>query len=720
MVLIEAGFAALILIFSAGNGNLWSTVDHKVMDSFHKLAVSHGFGPEPSFSPGIVYLAITDRYYNTTGSNILDRRDMGKINKTLKKLDPTAVIYDIIFARPSDQQSDLLFKKSLSIPPPVFLPVGSALAQSPSADAAELENLIDRYTPGLLGTPSVKGNGEPYYSQRILFQYKPFTGEGIYSGDISAPSDADSVNRHVVLVIKVNRRYLPGLSLSIFLKWAGISFNDVTVHWGRHIRIPAEKSDVLEKDMVIPIDRSGRAYIPFVAPIGKDFPIVPVHRFLQNRNRPELEGNYRDFFQDRFVFICETATGTSDLGSTPLERDIPLVTAHTSMLNALLTQTFYRKWGTIPILGTIAVIFILMGCASAFTSARIFYMSGPFFIAGIFVHAGYQFIHFSLFPVVWVAMTAVVLFCLLTANLEMSASKERIIVQNTFAKYVPEKVVKKLLSDPEAVKLGGESRVVTVLFSDIEGFTKISETLPPHDLVSLINEYLTEMTDIVLAHNGIIDKYQGDAIMAEFGIPLPVENHADQAVRAALKMQERLVRLKREWSNRLLPPLSCRIGINTGEMLVGNMGSTQIYDYTVMGDAVNLSARLESVNKIYGTGIIISAYTFDHLTEGVFKTRILDVIAVKGKSEAVRVYEVYGFQAEIPEDPPADMYREQYHAAYEQYLERNFKKAEQLFEKALEIKAGDPAAGMMLKRIQQIDPGSIEKDWDGSVRLTQK
>ena len=181
---------------------------------------------------------------------------------------------------------------------------------------------------------------------------------------------------------------------------------------------------------------------------------------------------------------------------------------------------------------------------------------------------------------------------------------------------MPEKVVDTLLGSPEMLKLGGEERVMSVLFSDLAGFTTLSEKMTPTQLVHLLNHYLTEMTDIVLAEGGIIDKYEGDAIMAEFGAPLPLPDHADRAVRTGLKMQRRLKELREIWKGQGLPELRCRVGINTGAMIVGNMGSNQVFDYTVIGDSVNLASRLEGANKRYNTYLMISEFTLDCLTPG--------------------------------------------------------------------------------------------------------
>jgi adenylate cyclase len=312
----------------------------------------------------------------------------------------------------------------------------------------------------------------------------------------------------------------------------------------------------------------------------------------------------------------------------------------------------------------------------------------------------------------------IVFFGLLT-SLELAVGKERSFIRKAFSQYVPVKVVDSLLSRPELLQLGGEERVMSVLFSDIAGFTTISEGMTPAQLVRLLNEYLTEMTAIVISEGGIIDKFEGDAIMAEFGAPLAIPDHADRAVRAGLRMQMRLKELRKTWAERKLPELRCRVGINTGPMIVGNMGSDQVFDYTVIGDSVNLASRLEGANKRYDTYLMISESTRDCITPGLFRTRVLDVIKVKGKSKAVKVFEVFGENSAGSLDG-VDPYYRTYQEAFETYLSRDFPAARKKFEEALSFRPKDPAAQDMIERIDIIDPKQLPADWDGSIALTSK
>ena len=361
----------------------------------------------------------------------------------------------------------------------------------------------------------------------------------------------------------------------------------------------------------------------------------------------------------------------------------------------------------------------VLGLAACLRSSWALYGSGLAISAGVVGLTWLEFIHFHLVPIVTVGGSILIFFFGLVAAVELAVGKERSFIRNAFSRYVPEKVVDTLISNPHMLKLGGEERIITVLFCDLADFTTISENLPPARLVHLLNQYLTEMTAIILTNGGIIDKFEGDAIMAEFGAPLPMPDHAERAVRAGLEMQKRLQQLRPAWRNDGLPELQCRVGINTGPMIIGNMGSDQVFDYTVIGDAVNLASRLEGANKRYNTRLMISEYTQQALPPGIFRTRVLDVIKVKGKSKPVRVFEVYG-EACFPLTPQDEMYYVTYQEAMELYFARHFDRAAEKFRAVLSIRPDDPASAEMLNRIKNLQGQDLPPEWDGSVSLAGK
>jgi adenylate cyclase len=295
---------------------------------------------------------------------------------------------------------------------------------------------------------------------------------------------------------------------------------------------------------------------------------------------------------------------------------------------------------------------------------------------------------------------------------------ERRMIQGAFSHYVPEKVVKQILENPDSLQLGGEERVVTVMFTDVAGFTSISEKLTPAELVHLLNEYLTEMTEIVLAHDGIIDKYEGDAIMAEFGVPVHYDNHAYMACSAALQMQKKLRYLRQKWEKENKPTLQARIGINTGEVIVGNMGSRTVFDYTVMGDHVNLGSRLEGANKFYGTYIMISEFTCEVVKDD-FYTRELDLIRVKGKEQPIKVFELIASKRDKLDEKFEKMLIA-YNKGLEHYKKQEWDDAINSFESCVNLRPNDTPSSEYRSRCIEYKFNSPGPDWDGVTVMTEK
>jgi len=273
-----------------------------------------------------------------------------------------------------------------------------------------------------------------------------------------------------------------------------------------------------------------------------------------------------------------------------------------------------------------------------------------------------------------------------------------------------------MLKDPSKLKLGGDKKHLSVLFSDIRGFTTVSESLTPEELVHLLNEYLTAMTDIVFKYDGLLDKYMGDAIMAVYGAPLDQPDHAERACRTALDMMEQLKILQKKWESEGKPVLNIGIGVNSGDMVVGNMGSEMRFDYTVMGDSVNLGSRLEGINKEYGTNIVISEFTYNEVKDRLI-CRELDSVRVKGKLLPVKIYELLGDRKDEEKWGPLLRSFDEGLAAYKG---QRWDEATGAFRNVLKIHLEDGPAGIYVIRCAALKANPPEGDWDGVFTMTKK
>jgi len=296
--------------------------------------------------------------------------------------------------------------------------------------------------------------------------------------------------------------------------------------------------------------------------------------------------------------------------------------------------------------------------------------------------------------------------------------KQRMLIKAMFSTYVNPSVVDELILNPDKLKLGGERRELTVLFSDIEGFTTISEGMSPEQLVGLLNEYLSAMTEIVFRNNGTLDKYEGDAVMAFRGAPIPQAHHALAACLSALQMEEKLVSIRAVWKQQGKPALNMRIGINTGEMVVGNLGGMGKFDYTVIGDSVNLASRLEGANKQYKTKIMVSERTYELVKDKILG-RELDLIAVKGRSAPLKIFELLQLHS-AKTDGTVKEFLSVYGEGFLLYRERRWAEAKKKFEEALRLRPDDCPSRIYIERATHYAATPPPTDWNGVFVMLTK
>jgi class 3 adenylate cyclase/CHASE2 domain-containing sensor protein len=355
------------------------------------------------------------------------------------------------------------------------------------------------------------------------------------------------------------------------------------------------------------------------------------------------------FFKDKIVLIGAGLEDAPDRFRTPYFADIRDyqyemtfgVEIHAHFLQTLLSDSNLDEWNEFWTLFLTLGLALLVTAAVLYTDVVKSLLGALVLMAALWVWAFGMFNNYDVVvPVLTPSLGILMAYGLATAYYARTEGRQRRQTRQLFEKYLAPAVVEELLEDPSNWKLDGKIMDITVMFADLEGFTPLSERLEPEQLVRLINEYLNEMTAIILAEGGTIDKYEGDLVMAFFGAPLPLEGHAFQACQAALRMQARLEELRHQWSGGDAAGLRVRIGLHSGPAVVGNMGSDFRFNYTAMGDTVNLASRLEGANKDFGTYLMISEATRQQAGEGAFHYRSLGEITVKGKSKATSVYEV--------------------------------------------------------------------------------
>jgi class 3 adenylate cyclase/CHASE2 domain-containing sensor protein len=477
--------------------------------------------------------------------------------------------------------------------------------------------------------------------------------------------------------------------------------------------------------------------------IARNGGITDEHRPLFFLDRVKTEGLHaessdariltKEEFDGAVFFYGLTATGSHDLNPTPFGAREAMLGAHVNVYNTILTRNFLTRFET----WQNAAIMVVLGILIGFLVPRFKAVSGAlvvFVLLAVYVVTAFVcFISLGLWiDILGPVATLTVGYLSITLYNYVQKEKEKDFVQGAFGHYLDPKVVDQLVENPNLVtQLGGDQRVMTVFFSDIASFSTISENITAVELVELLNEYLTEMCDIVALHEGTIDKFEGDAIMAFWGAPMVVPDHAQAAMFACIDMQQKIEELRAtfERENRLTELrqlwqdqgrgefLRVRMGVNTGEMVVGNLGSHSRVDYTVMGDAVNLASRLEGAGKAYGITTMISEETL-RAAGDVCEVRPLDSIRVVGKDEPVRVFEVLGRKGEVSRTKldVVDAYVE----GYKMYSELKWDEAITHFEAGLKLDPEDGPCNVFIERCRDLKVTPPLEGWDAVHNLDSK
>ena len=549
-------------------------------------------------------------------------------------------------------------------------------------------------------------------------------------GITAIQSDPDGIHRQYFVAQKYQEEILPSFGLELLRKYLEIPASEP-------VQVSAD--NVKLGELNIPLSFEGLMRIDFAGPVGT-FPQYSFDTVIDDEDFM-LEEDYDidyfsisllpdEIFKDKIVLIGSTVSELHDNFPAPFfefkDRDgnyrkaeTPGVEIHANAIWTILNQQYYKEFphlfSLLLLLVLISLVYFVVMRLSTFWSIIISVgLLLLYNLAQFYLFANFRLILIMVMPSLAIALS----FMASTVYEYVATQREKRMIMGAFERFVPQKVVKELLDHPEKLKLGGEERYLSVLFTDLANFTSVSEKLKPTDLVNLINIYLTEMTEVVFKYDGIVDKYEGDALMAEFGAPVHFEDHAVKACYAAIEMQERLKKLDLSKYKKVISSLSCRIGINSGHMIVGNMGSKNVFDYTVMGDAVNLASRLEGANKMYGTNIMISEDTYKLVKDDVV-SRPLDLIRVKGRQKPVRVLEVISRRDQkIPERIRSIL--PVFVNGIRYYHLRDWKKSEECFRFCLDMVPNDGPAKEYLRRVQEYAETPPADEWDGVYTLHSK
>lgn len=461
----------------------------------------------------------------------------------------------------------------------------------------------------------------------------------------------------------------------------------------------------------IPVAEDGEMLINYRGP-QKTFRHIAAADVLQGRVGPEeLRG--------KLVLVGVTATAVADIRVTPFDGTFPGVEIHANVLDNILRRDFIMRPGWTRPAEAVLVLLIalLLGALLHYTRGVVAALIATGLLGIYLVLSQWAFVAAGLLlSVLYPGLAVTLAYPAIALHQYVAEEREKRKIREAFGLYLSPSLARLVSERPEMLALGGDKRELTVLFSDIRGFTSLSEQLEPEVLVELLNTFLGEMTDIILGREGMLDKYIGDAIMAVWGAPLPQSDHAARSCRAALAMTSRLTLLNQYWEPRGWPALEIGVGLNTGAMVVGNMGSVRRLSYTVIGDNVNLGSRLEGLNKLYGTRIIASEATIAAAGE-VVVARELDRVRVKGRRLPVKIFEILAPAEEHAAWAPVI---DRFAAGLAAYRNRQWTEAVAAFESVLALRQDDGPARLYLRRCGDMMATPPDAQWDGVTIMDTK
>ena len=525
-----------------------------------------------------------------------------------------------------------------------------------------------------------------------------------YSGFFNIFPDKDGVVRWIPAIIDYADEMYAPLSLMTLSAFKDSQPLVVVAEYG------VEK--IQFDDVTIPTDELGRIMINYRGD-AQSFEHIPVTNILSGKVT-------ENEFKDKVVIVGATAIGIYDMRVTPFTSVFPGVEIHANIVDSVLRGAFlyHPTWAAVFDILAIVLAGLLLGMVlprtgvfSGIVTVGVLFFGHIFFCQYLFSSQGW------ILNMVYPLLVILAVYIGITVYKYLSESRQKRFIRSAFSTYLAPTVVQQLIESPENLELGGEEREITAFFSDVQGFTSISEKLTPHELVELLNEFLTEMTNIILKHKGTVDKFEGDAIIAFYGAPNSLENQAETACLTCVDMQNRLHELRQKWHREDKPELKMRIGLSTGPAVVGNMGSKNRMDYTMMGDTVNTAARLEGVNKTYGIYTLVCETTFKKASQRIWG-REIDSINVVGKAEPVTVYQILGYANDIDDTllKMTDLYAKGLYL----YRQQRWDSAIEKFDAALNISPDDGPSKAMKDRCTRYKEESPAPDWNGSYTMETK
>lgn len=594
-------------------------------------------------SQNIIIVSVDEKSIRDIGRWPWSREVMAELINKISEGQPKVIGIDIMFSEEEDKESDAKLARAIEDSSNIVLATAFIVPTESENNIAEQQI---REVPDFLwdaafmevrsvkGIPWMEGAVIPESINPPLEEFS----KAASLGHVYTQPDLDGVLRRDIMYVYYGDDCYPSFALQVARIALGIEMKDMVLYGGSEIRLGDESIDT---------DIHGRVIIHYR---GKE------HSYAYKSASDVINGKIpSEVFNNKIVFVGTSALATYDQKVTPLSANMPGVEKNANVVENILLNNFIKKSP-----GPLEIVYILItGVFLGWILPRSRAIPGAALAIGLMVFYVVLSFYLLVYENLWINITypfsnMLIIFIAMTVTKFFFEEKKAKEIRSMFSSYVSPKIVEVLINNPEKANLGGERKVVTVLFADLVGFTSLSEKKLPEEVVDLLNEYFKEMTDIIFKWDGTLDKFVGDEIMAFWGAPVEQPDHAERSVRCALDMIDSLDRMQEKWIKEGKDVLECGIGINTGEVLIGNIGAAgKKMDYTIIGDNVNLAARVEKLTRNYGAKIILTEFTKNYLESmitreliGHYELRSLEAVKVKGKEKEVEIFALKGIPHE--------------------------------------------------------------------------
>jgi len=598
---------------------------------------------QPAYDSTVIHVDLNDRSISKLGSYYPSRYQFGEVARALGVMGTSAQIWDYIFPeKSSDRADDEAFIRGVADAANVYF--GSAFVLEtvdPTAPQREIPAERRRYLDSTSWHLRVEGDPSSLLrgiNPIITLPELSIASRGL--GYLSLRFDRDGVFRRAPLVVRTGDAYYPSMPFRAVCDYLGVTPDRIVVRPGESVTLLGTRRPGRDaRDIVIPINNAGEMVVNFVGDWNRMRHIDFADVYLSAGSSEDLAMLADEFHtQGAIAVVSQISTGSSDIAPVPTDNNFPLSGLHANVVHTILTRSFMEEWGTGRMLAVELVLALFMAIIGSVGSSRWMWTAAVLLMVAYFFSAAGLFLAGHTIVSIIRPMSMMVFgFVGISAYRYINEQRAKESLRRSFEAYFPPSVVRRIMTNPELITVGGQKKELTIMFTDIKSFTSYSSTMSPDTIQKMLNEYFEAMVDIVFKYEGTVDKFIGDGLMVFFGDPEPQEDHALRCVKAGIEMQKKCRQLKVEWEKKGLFPLKIRVGINTGPVVVGNMGSARRLSYTVLGADVNLAQRLESNAPV--EGIMITQRTWELVKDHV-KTRPLEPIQPKGISEPLPVYEV--------------------------------------------------------------------------------